>query len=44
MHNVQGKVAVYLVEMLLRPILRGKGKVVNKLVLTKENFGNPWKS
>ena len=44
MHNVQGKVAVYLVEMLLRPILRGKGKVVNKLVLAEENLGNPWKS
>ena len=31
MHNAQGKVAEYLVGMLLRPILRGKGKVVNKL-------------
>ena len=43
MHNVQGKVAVYLVGMLLRPILRGKGKVVNKLALAEENLGNPWK-
>ena len=43
MHNAQGKVAEYLVGMLLRPILRGKGKVVNKLVLAKENLGNPWK-
>ena len=31
MHNVRGKDAEYLVGMLLRPILRGKGKVVNKL-------------
>ena len=44
MYNVQGKAVVYLVGMLLRPILRGIGKVVNKLILAKESLGNPWKS
>ena len=44
MHNVQGKVAEYLVGMLLRPILRGKGKVLNKLVLAEENHEKPLKS
>ena len=44
MYNVQGKAVVYLVGMLLRPILRGLGKVVNKLILVEDNLGNPWKS